>query len=139
MASRAELLTRVIRPALDSGSLVVSDRYLLATVVYQGHGGGLDVADLWDVGRRAAEHVEPDLTVVLDLPVDEAQLRRGRSADRMECRTRDYHERVRQGFLTEAQRHPERIRVVSAAGSVDEVQQRIRREVERVVAARLRA
>lgn len=139
MASRAELLARIIRPALDAGSLVLSDRYLLANVVYQGHAGGLCVDDLWTIGRRAAVGLEPDLTIVLDLPVEEAKLRRGRDADRMESRQRDYHERVRQGFLTEAQRQPDRIRVVSAAGSIDDVQQRIQREVERVVAARPRA
>ncbi len=139
MASRAELIARVIRPALAAGSLVLSDRYLLATVVYQGHGGGLDVDDLWSIGRGAAGGMEPDLTVVLDLSVQQARARRGRSADRLESRQVDYHERVRDGFLAEAERDPQRIRVVSAAGSVDEVQARIRAEVERVVAARPRA
>jgi dTMP kinase len=139
MASRAELIARIIRPALDAGSLVLSDRYLLATVVYQGHGGGLDVDDLWSIGRRAAGGLVPDLTVVLDLPLAQAQARRGRDADRMESRLLDYQERVRQGFLTEAERDPESIRVVSAVGSVGEVQARIRAEVERVVAARPRA
>jgi dTMP kinase len=139
MASRAELIDRVIRPALDAGSLVLSDRYLLATIVYQGHAGGLNVDDLWSIGRQAAGGLEPDLTVVLDLPLAQAQARRGRDADRLESRQVDYHERVRDGFLTEAKRDPERIRIVSAAGSVDAVQARIRAEVERVVAARPRA
>jgi dTMP kinase len=138
MASRAELLERVIRPALAAGSLVLSDRYLLANVVYQGHAGGLNVDDLWTIGRNAACGLEPDLTIVLDLPVDEAQSRRGRDPDRMESRQRDYHKRVRQGFLTEARRQPERIRVVSAAGAIAEVQARICQEVARVVAARPR-
>jgi dTMP kinase len=138
MASRAELLERIIRPALASGSLVMSDRYLLATVVYQGHAGGLNIDDLWTIGRAAASGLEPDLTVVLDLPVEEAQTRRGRDPDRMESRQRDYHERVRQGFLIEASRQPDRIVVVNAAGSIDEVQWRIRKEVGRVLAARPR-
>ena len=138
MASRAELLERIIRPALASGSLVLSDRYLLANVVYQGHAGGLKVDDVWTIGRAAAGGLEPDLTVVLDLPVEEAQTRRGRDPDRMESRQRDYHERVRQGFLTEAARQPHRIVVVTAAGSIDEVQSRIRKEVGRVLAARPR-
>jgi dTMP kinase len=138
MASRAELLTRIIRPALESGSLVLSDRYLLANVVYQGYGGGLNVDDLWSLGRLAAGGMEPELTLVLDLAIDEAQRRRGRQPDRMESRQLDYHERVRQGFLTEAKKQPERIRVVSAAGGIEEVQSRIRAEVERVLAARPR-
>jgi dTMP kinase len=139
MASRAELLERVVRPALAAGSLVLSDRYLLANVVYQGHAGGLDVDDLWAIGRSAAGGLEPDLVVVLDLPVAEAQARRGRDPDRMEGRQRDFHERVRQGFLIEARRQPERIRVVSVAGTIDEVHTRICEEVERVLAARPRA
>ncbi len=138
MASRAELLERVIRPALGGGSLVLSDRYLLANVVYQGHAGGLDIDRLWTIGRAAAEGLEPDLTVVLDLPIDEAQSRRGRDPDRMESRHRDYHERVRRGFLAEASRQPDHIVVVGAAGSIDEVQSRIRKEVGRVLAARPR-
>ena len=139
MASRAELLARVIRPALDAGKLVLIDRYLLSTVVYQGHGGGLRAEDLWAAGWIAAGGLRPDVTVVLDLPVEEAERRRGRSPDRLESRQREYHERVRQGFLAEAARQPECIRVVSAAGSIAEVHDRVCREVERVLAARPRA
>lgn len=136
MASRAELLARVIRPAFEASSLVLSDRYLLANVVYQGYAGGLNVDELWTIGRLAAGGIEPDLTIVLDMPVDEAQRRRGREPDRMESRQRDFHERVRQGFLAEARRQPERIRVVDASAAIEEVQLRIRAEVERVLATR---
>jgi dTMP kinase len=139
MASRAELLERVIRPALAAGKLVLSDRYLLATIVYQGYGCGLDVDSLWTIGRLAAGGLEPDLTLVLDMPVEQAQLRRGRDPDRMEGRTRDFHERVRGGFLAEAQRQPERIRVIDAAGSVDEIYAAICTEVGRVLESRSRA
>lgn len=139
MASRAELIARVIQPALDAGSLVISDRFLLATVVYQGYAGGVNPDDLWTAGRIAASGLEPDITVVLDLPVTEAQARRGRNADRMESRQLDYQERVREGFLTESKRQPERIRAVSATGSVEQVHARIIAEVEHVVAARPRA
>ena len=138
MASRAELLERVIRPALAKGSFVLSDRYLLATIVYQGYGSGLNVDSLWTMGRLATGGLEPELTVVLDLPVEQAQLRRGRDPDRMESRDRDYHERVRQGFLNEAQRQPERIRVIDASGPVDEIHARICTEVERVLQSRSR-
>src|SRR6516165_2710992 len=109
MASRAQLTAEVIRPALDAGRVVVADRYLLANVVYQGHAGGLDPERLWDIGRLSTGGLEPDLTIVLDLPPEEARQRRGRPADRMERRADGYQERVRDGFLTEARRHPERI------------------------------
>src|SRR5262249_24973105 len=69
MASRPQLVAQVTRPALDAGHAVVSDRYLLANVVYQGHAGGLDPEQLWALGRLAPAGLEPDLTVVLDLPL----------------------------------------------------------------------
>jgi dTMP kinase len=129
MASRAQLVASVIRPALDAGSVVLSDRFLLANVVYQGHAGGLDPEMLWQVGRFATGGLETDLTLVLDLSVAEAQARRKRPADGIESRDQAYHERVRQGFLTEAQRRPDRIHVIDAAGTVAEVQQRIQRQL----------
>lgn len=130
MASRAQLVAEVIRPALASGQVVIADRFLLANVVYQGHAGGLDVERLWDVGLFATGGLEPDLTLVLDLPPEQAAIRRGRPADRIEGRDADYHARIRRGFLAEARRRPERIRVVDAAGPVAVVQDAIRREIE---------
>lgn len=130
MASRAQLIDEVIRPALAAGQVVVSDRFLLANVVYQGHAGGLDPARLWDVGLYAAGGLEPDLTLVLDLPLEASLARRKASADRMESRGADYHGRVRAGFLAEAQRRPDRIRVIDASAATDAVQESIRREVQ---------
>jgi dTMP kinase len=129
MASRAQLLAEVIRPALKAGQIVISDRFLLANVVYQGHAGGLDVERLWQIGRFAAGDVEPDLTIVLDMPPNQAAQRRGRPADRIEGRDAEYHERLRQGFLFEAAQRPDRILVVNAAGTIDAVQKAIRGEV----------
>src|SRR5437763_800965 len=76
MASRAQLTAEVIRPALDEGQAVVADRYLLANVVYQGHAGGLDPEQLWQIGHLATGGLEPDLTIVLDLSPEEAVGRR---------------------------------------------------------------
>ncbi len=84
MAARAQLVGEVIRPALEAGKVVVADRYLLANVVYQGHGGGLDVPTLWQVGEIATGGLMPDLTLVLDLPSEAAAARISRSPDRME-------------------------------------------------------
>src|SRR5437867_3536446 len=73
MASRAQLTADVIRPALEAGKAVIADRYLLANVVYQGHAGGLDPDKLWEIGRWATVGLEPDVTLVLDLPVETTQ------------------------------------------------------------------
>jgi dTMP kinase len=91
MASRAQLVTEVIRPALEAGHAVVCDRFTLANVVYQGHAGGLNPQQLWEVGRLTSGGLEPDLTIVLDLTVEAALQRRARPADRMESRDADYH------------------------------------------------
>jgi dTMP kinase len=129
MASRAQLVAEVIRPALAAGQVVIVDRFLLANVVYQGHAGGLDPTELWSVGRFCTGGMEPDLTLVLDLPLDVSFARRKVSADRMESRSAEYFAKVRAGFLAEAERRPERIRVVDATASVEEVQERLRREI----------
>ncbi len=132
MASRAQLVAEVIRPAVEAGSLVVSDRFLLANVVYQGHAGQLDVEQLWQVGQLSTGGLQPDLTLLLDLPVEEARQRRGRPADRLEARPLDYQQRVREGFLSEARRRPN-IVVIDARPSIDEVQAVLRAQVEKLL------
>ncbi|HYV34428.1 MAG TPA: dTMP kinase [Gemmataceae bacterium] len=139
MASRAQLVAEVIKPALAAGNMVVCDRFVLANVVYQGHAGGLDPAWLWQWGRFSSDGLEPDLTIVLDLPAEMARQRKGGPTDRMERRDHEFHERVRAGFLAEAARQPDAIRVIDANASVDAVQERIRQEVSRVLAANLGA
>jgi dTMP kinase len=135
MASRAQLTAEVIRPALDSGKCVVCDRFLLATVVYQGHAGGIEPEVLWEIGRVATSGLEPDLTLVLDLPCDLARARRQRPADQVESRNADYHDRVRAGFLAEARRRPDRHRVIDASQPIEFVQCAIRREVEPLISS----
>lgn len=126
MASRAQLVAEVIRPALTSGNAVVSDRFLLANVVYQGYAGGLGPEQLWQTGLLATQGLMPDLTFVLDLTVEQAMVRRKSQADRLESRALDFHERVRQGFLAEARRQPHKIRVVDATRPIGEIQEEIR-------------
>jgi dTMP kinase len=135
MASRAQLTAEVIRPALAAGKTVLADRYLLANVVYQGHAGGLDPDRLWEIGRLATGGLLPDLTFVLDLPVDVALSRRTGPADRVESRDLAYHTRVREGFLAEVRRHPDTIQVVDASQPIQKVHEQIRH----VLAAHSRA
>ena len=121
MASRAQLVDEVIRPALAAEAIVVSDRYLLANVVYQGYAGGLPPELVWRVGEIATGGVAPDRVFVLDMPADLAAERIGQSPDRMESRGLDYLRSVRQGFLTEAEQQPDRISVIDASGTPEEV------------------
>src|SRR5262245_51310345 len=133
MASRAQLVDEVIRPALDRGDVVVSDRFTLANVVYQGHAGGLNPRDLWAVGAVATGGLQPALTLLCDLDPDAAAARGGRDAVRMEDRDRDFRERVRTGFKYEAGMRPDRYRIIDAAPDADTVQRAVRREVARLL------
>ena len=128
MAARAQMVEEVIRPALAAGKTVVCDRFLLANVVYQGYGGGLDVETLWQVGQIAVGGLMPDLTVVLDMPAKSAAGRIARELDRMEKQGAAFHARVRDGFLAEAARRKDVI-VVNAAQPIAKVQADIRAAV----------
>ena len=132
MASRAQLVDQIIRPALDAGHIVVSDRFLLANVAYQGYAGGLQVEDLWDVGSVAVDGLQPDRILLLDMDVSAAARRMNREPDRMESQGLEDMERVRQGFLAEAARRTE-IVVVDAGRDIDVVQADIRRAAEEVL------
>jgi len=136
MAARAQLVEEVIRPALAQGKTVVSDRYLLANVVYQGHAGGLDIETLWKVGEVATDSLMPDLTIVLDMPFDMAARRLDRDLDRMESQGDAFHRRVRDGFVAEAKRWPNNVALIDAVGTIDEVHSRIREATEIVLKAK---
>ena len=133
MAARAQLVEEVIRPALAAGKTVVSDRFLLANAVYQGHAGGLDVADIWRVGRVATGGLMPEMMFLLDMPPRAASGRIDRQLDRMENQGAEFQARLRQGFLAEAAADPERIVVVDAARPIEAVQRDIRGAADRVL------
>jgi dTMP kinase len=142
MASRAQLVEEVVRPALAEGRVVVSDRYLLANIVYQGYAGGLPVDEVWQVGRAATGGLLPDLTLILDVPAGVAKARVGQARDRIEDRPDAYRARVREGFVRAAREaangtcayYPAPIVAIDAAADPETVTDRIRSEVERVLA-----
>lgn len=135
MASRAQMVEEIIRPALEQGQVVVCDRFLLSTVVYQGYAGGLSADDVRDVGRVATQGVVPDWTVVLDMEPAAARARRVSAADRIESRGDEYFRKVREGYLAEAQRHPERVTVFDAGQDPQRLHEQIVKEAWRVLAA----
>ncbi len=102
MASRAELVEEVIAPALAAGKTVISDRYLLSNIVYQGSAGGLMEEEIAMVGLVATAGLLPDLTIVLDIAPADASARIGAPRDRIEDRPLFYHERVRAGYVAAA-------------------------------------
>lgn len=106
MACRAQLVATVIEPALQRGAVVVCDRFLYSTIVYQGIAGGLPEEDIRAVARVAVGGLEPDRIVVLDVPVAETMTRTGGGRDRMELKGEAFLRRVREGYLQLASGDP---------------------------------
>lgn len=136
MAARAQLVEEVISPALAAGKTVVSDRFLLANVVYQGHAGGLDPQEIWRIGEAATRGISPDLTFLLDLSDEAAAGRLQRPLDRMEQQGDQFRRRLRAGFLAEAARKPDAIVVIDAARPIDVVQADVRAAAVRALGKR---
>ena len=113
-AARAQLVSEVIRPALDRGAIVICDRYIDSTIAYQHHGRGIARADVDAANAVATGGLLPDLTVLLDLPPYEGLRRVGRVGDYLEREPLDFHRRVRAGYLAEAEQHPGRWLVLDA-------------------------
>ena len=138
LAARAAFVAGVVRPALEEGRVVVADRYELSTLAYQGHGRELPLDEVRRANALATGGLRPDLCVVLDLPVQEGMARQrsqGKVADRMESEGRDFLERVRRGYLAEAEGDAE-VELVDAAGTPEEVHARVRRVVEPLLSGR---
>jgi len=135
LASRAQHVRQLILPALTEGKVVICQRFSDATFAYQGYGRGFDLDFLEQVNRIATDGLEPDLTLVLDLDVEEGFFRkRGDRWDRLENERIDFHNKVRDGYLDIARRSPKRVKVIDAKGSVEEVHLRIRQCLDQQLA-----
>lgn len=132
LAARAQLVKTVIRPALERGSWVISDRFRDSTLAYQGYGRGLPLEFIDRANDFACEDLKPDLTLLLDVDPEVAAARmRGRekatntSADRIERAGAEFHARLRSGFLAMAAKEPERIVTIDASGTPDAVWEKV--------------
>ena len=130
LASRAQHVERLIRPALNAGQWVLCDRFDDSTLAYQGYGRGFDLGELRAVNAFATGGLVPDLTVLLDIsPVTSQTRLAGRTLDRIEREASDFHVRLRRGFLELARQQPGRFVVVNAEHEIDRVADEIRSEV----------
>ena len=133
-AARREHLAQLIEPALAKGEWVVCDRFSDATYAFQGGGRGLDRAKFQQLEHWVHGHLQPDLTLLFDLPLDVARERivlASRDLDRFEQERADFHERVRQAYLERAHSSPSRFRVIDAQLSIES----IRKLLEKVVSS----
>ncbi len=129
IGGRVQLIEERIRPGLRAGRVVVCDRFHDSTVAYQGYGGGVNVAWLDRVGRQAIRGTMPSLTLLLDLPTARGFARLRHAPDRMERKTRMFHQRVRSGYVQLAKREPKRFTVIDASKPIDTVRRQIEHRV----------
>ena len=131
-AARAQIVTEVIRPNLEKGVVVISDRYGDSTLAYQGYGHGLDLQILKDILKFATGGLQPDLTLLLDLEVDEGlnrKIKGGSEWNRLDAQKVEFHKRVRNGYKEMALAEPDRWRVINASNEPHIVQQDIRKVI----------
>ena len=134
-AARAQLVAQVIKPALESGKAVISDRFVDSSAVYQGMARGLGVQNVYDLNAFAIQGIMPDLTIHLDLPAEVGLSRAKARAelDRMEAESIAFHKKVAQGYRDLAKLAPERIHTIDATQSIEEIHARIIEKVETIL------
>lgn len=130
LAARAELVRLQVRPALDAGQVVICDRFSDSTLAYQGYGRGLDLAAIRPLDAFATGGLVPDLTLLLDLPLEAGPARRTGAADAIERQEAAFHERVRQGYLALAAAAPERWLVLDGRDTIEAIEARVWARVE---------
>jgi dTMP kinase len=139
-ASRAQNVDEVIRPALDSGSIVLCDRFTDSTLVYQGCGRGLEPSVVLDLDRIACQGLRPETTILIDIDLETSLSRAkrrneryGQSESRIDDESSAFHENVRKGYLALAAAEPTRFIVIDGRASIGEVARQIREAVQHLV------
>lgn len=136
-ASRAQLITEVIHPNLKEGKVVLCDRFADSTLTYQGYGRGLDLNIIETINTFATMGLKPDLTILLDLPVESGLSRRGdKRLDRFEQEKLDFHQRVRDGYLKLAARDPERWLIIDATLAKQKIGKIVWEKVSQLLSAK---
>ncbi len=131
-ADRAQHVRRILRPALEAGQIVLSDRYADATKAYQGAGRGFSAELISEIVELATEGLKPDLTLLFDLSVAESSARTRRRSegkqkgDRLDSEVAEFHIRVRDAYLSLAEKEPERFRIITTNGPVEETHERVK-------------
>jgi len=129
MASRAQLMEQEVLPALEAGQVVVADRFISSTLVYQGYAGGLSDDWIKQVGEVALQGCWPDLTLVFDVDLETSSKRLNPLLDRMELKGQPFHQKVREGFISLAENEPEKYVLIDATASADTVEASVKKAI----------
>lgn len=134
MAARAQLVEEVLLPALKIGKVILCDRFLDSTIVYQGYGCGVDIPTVEAIGRFATQDVTPDITFFFDIDVHQGMERiRDRKLDRIEQRPMDYHNKVREGYQKLADKYPERIKRIAVDQTIDVIHAIVADDIDKLL------
>lgn len=130
LADRAQHIDMLIKPAIERGEVVLCDRHTDSTVAYQGYGRGLDLDQIRMLNDIATNGVKPDMTFVFDIDIETAQKRVGKTKDRMESAGIEFFKRVRQGYLEIAKSEPERVKVLDATQTIDDISNQVKEYID---------
>jgi len=133
LADRAQHVDEKIIPALKEGKIVLCDRYIDSTAAYQGYARGLDINQIKLLNDIATHFLCPDVTFLFDIDTDVAMKRLGGNRDRLESETKEFHQKVRQGYLEIAANNPDRIKVIDANRTVEQIFQELLTEISKFV------
>lgn len=133
MAARAQLVAEVLEPALKAGKIILCDRFLDSTIVYQGYGNGVDLEAIKSVGKFATRGIAPDLTLLFDIDTRQGLSRKGKVKDRIERRSLEYHNRVRGGYQKLAKANPRRIKLIKVNAGQEEIFKIVRGYVDKLL------
>ena len=133
LADRAQHIDMIVNPAVETGKIVLCDRHTDSSVAYQGYGRGLPVERIKMLNELAVNGKHPDLTIVFDIDVETSMSRVGDEKDRLESAGMEFFNRVRNGYLEIAKQEPQRVKVLNAAKSIDEIQKDVKKLVENLL------
>ncbi len=133
LADRAQHIDMIVNPAVETGKIVLCDRHTDSSVAYQGYGRGLPVERIKMLNELAVNGRHPDLTIVFDIDVETSMSRVGDEKDRLESAGMEFFNRVRNGYLEIAKQEPQRVKVLNAAKSIDEIQKDVKKLVENLL------
>lgn len=126
LADRAQHIDTIVKPAIESGKIVLCDRHTDSTLAYQGYGRGVDLNQLKMLNNLATSGFKPNLTFVFDIDIETSLTRVGKTKDRMESAGVDFFEKVRQGYLSIAKEEPDRIKVINAKDSIENIFEQVK-------------